>query len=118
MTKTRRSLLAAAAAAGAAVALPSVGASPAQAAVCKPPSYPGNGYFTGVRAFGISCPGARKVVLAHYRCRTKNGRKGRCTSFNGWRASETRRAISTEYNARVVLRKGSRKIVYTYQQNT
>jgi hypothetical protein len=57
-------------------------------------------------------------MRAHYRCRTRHGIKGRCARFNGWRCTETRRAIATEYNARVTCRKGSRKVIYTYQQNT
>lgn len=117
MTKRRTRLLAAAAAT-AALALPAAGASPAAAATCKPGAYPGNGYFTSLKAFGISCKGARDVMRAHYRCRVRNGIRGRCPRVNGWRATEKRVAISTEYNARVTLRKGSRKVVYTYQQNT
>jgi hypothetical protein len=117
MTKPRTRLLAAAAAC-AALALPAAGASPAAAATCTPGSYPGQGYFTSLKGYGISCSGAKSVMRGHYRCRTRHGIKGRCSSFNGWRCSETRRAISTEYNARVTCRKGSRKVVYTYQQNT
>ena len=117
MTKPRTRLLAAAAAC-AAFALPAVGASPAAAATCSPGSYPGQGYFTSLKGYHISCSGAKSVMRGHYRCRTKHGIKGRCSSFNGWRCTETRRAIATEYNARVTCRKGSRKVVYTYQQNT
>ena len=114
MTKPR--LLAAAV--GVAAALSLAGASPAVAATCKPGKYPGQGYFTSLKVTNISCSGGRDVMRAHYRCRTKHGIKGRCPSFNGWRCTETRNAIATEYNARVTCRKGSRKVVYTYQQNT
>ena len=116
MTMPRTRLLAAAVCAAA--ALPLAGASPAAAATCTPGKYPGQGYFTSLKAYHISCKGARDVMRAHYRCRIKHGVKGRCSSFNGWHCTETRRAIATEYNARVVCKKGSRKVVYTYQQNT
>jgi hypothetical protein len=102
----------------AAAAFPLAGASPAAAATCAPGHYPGQGYFTSLKAYHISCKGARDVMRAHYRCRTRHGIKGRCARFNGWRCTETRRAIATEYNARVTCRKGSRKVIYTYQQNT
>ena len=116
MTTPRTRLLAAAVCAAA--ALPLAGASPAAAATCKPGKYPGQGYFTSLKVTNISCTGGRAVMRGHYRCRIKHGVKGRCSSFNGWRCTETRRAIATEYNARVTCRKGSRKVVYTYQQNT
>ena len=106
---------------GAACALPFVAASPAAAATCsKPnsPKYPGQGYFTSLKATGISCSGAKDVMMGHYKCRTKNGIKGKCPSFNGWRCTEKRVAISTEYNSRVTCTKGSRKVVYTYNQDT
>lgn len=117
MTTPRTRLLAAAAAC-AAIALPAAGAAPASAATCKPGGYPGQGYFTSLKATHISCSGARAVMRGHYRCRTKHGIRGKCRRFSGWRCSETRKAIATEYNARVTCRKGSRRVVYTYQQNT
>ena len=47
----------------------------------------------------MSCATGRKVTLAHYRCRVKHGRKGRCGGVLGYRCAEgTRRSISTEYN--------------------
>jgi hypothetical protein len=116
MTLPRPRLLVAAICAAA--ALPLAGASPAAAATCKPGKYPGQGYFTSLKVSHISCSGGRDVMRAHYRCRTRNGIKGRCPSFNGWRCTERRQAIATEYNARVTCRKGSRTVIYTYQQNT
>lgn len=118
MTKTR-SRLVAAAAATAALALPAIGASPAEAATCGGlGKYPGQGYFTSLKVSGISCSGGKDVMRGHYKCRTRNGIKGRCSSFSGWRCTETRKAISTEYNARVVCRKSGRTVTYTYNQDT
>lgn len=115
---TPRTRLLGALAVTAAAAVAGSAASPAVAKTCSRPDYPGQGYFNKVEAFGIGCPGAKKVVLAHYRCRTKNGIKGRCPRFNGWTANEKRQAIATEYNARVTLKKGARKVVYYYNQDT
>lgn len=117
MTKPRTRLLAAAAAC-AALAIPAAGAAPAAAASCSPGDYPGQGYYTSLKVTNISCSGGKAVMRGHHRCRTKNGIKGKCARFNGWKCSEKRQAIATEYNARVTCRKGSRKVVYTYQQNT
>jgi hypothetical protein len=114
--RTRRLL---ATAACAAAALPLAGASSAAAATCSGlGKYPGQGYFTSLKVTGISCSGGKAVMRGHYRCRTKKGIRGKCPSFNGWRCSEKRQAIPTEYNARVTCTKGSRKVVYTYQQDT
>jgi hypothetical protein len=113
----RKRLLATAA--FAACALPLTAAAPASAATCGGlPKYPGQGYFTSLKATGISCSGAKDVMKAHYKCRTKKGIKGKCKRFNGWSCTEKRQAISTEYNARVTCKKGSRKVVYTYNQDT
>lgn len=96
-------------------------AAPATAAAgsCSPPSYPGSGYFTSLKVSHVSCKTGRTVTLAHYRCRTENGRKGRCKRrVHGYRCSERRTVIPTEIDSRVTCKKGSRRVVYTYQQNT
>jgi hypothetical protein len=115
-----RTRLLAAAAACAAIALPAIGASPAAAtATCKganSPEYP-NGYYTKLVVTGISCAGGKDVMHGHYKCRIKNGRKGRCPSFNGWSCSEKRRSGPTEFSSRVTCTKGNRKVVYYYSQD-
>jgi hypothetical protein len=86
---------------------------------CKPPTYPGQGYFTSLKVTGVSCATGRKVTLAHYRCRTRHGIRGRCrTRVLRYRCSEHRVVIATEYDSRVTCVRGARKVVYTYQQNT
>lgn len=91
----------------------------AAARACKAPKYPGRGYFTSLTVTGASCRTGSKVALAHYRCRTASGRKGRChRRVLGYSCSEKRKAIPTEFNARVTCRKGGAKVIYTYQQNT
>lgn len=118
MTKSRTHLLAVATA-SAALGLSALGASPASAATCGGlPAYPGQGYFTSLKVSGISCAGGKDVMKAHYRSRTKNGIKGRSSGFNGWRCTERRQVISTEYNARVICKKSGRTVNYTYSQDT
>lgn len=117
MNLPRTRLLAVAACVAATV--PFVGASPASAATCGSlGKYPGSGYFTTLSVSKISCTGGKAVMRGHHKCRTKNGIRGRCRSFNGWRCTETRQAIATEYNARVTCKKDGRRVVYTYQQDT
>ena len=86
---------------------------------CSPPKYPGQGYFTSLRETGTSCKRAKEVTLAHYRCRVKHGKKGRCTStVLGYHCTEKRNTVPTEIDARVTCKKGGATVVYTYQQNT
>ena len=85
---------------------------------CSPPKYPGNGYFTSLKVTGTGCTTGKRVALAHYRCRTKHGKKGRCSSrVRGFRCSENRNSIPTEINSRVTCKDGGKKVVFTYQQN-
>jgi hypothetical protein len=88
---------------------------------CTPPKYPGAGYFTGkIRATGVTCTYAKSFVLAYYKCRTNSGRNdaGRCrTRVRDFRCTEVRESIPTEIDARVTCRRGTQRIVHTYQQN-
>ena len=88
---------------------------------CNPPKYPGQGYFTGkIRVTNISCSYGKRFVVAFYKCRTKNGSRpsGRCTSkVLGFSCTERRTSIPTEIDSRVTCRRGTQKIVHTYQQN-
>jgi hypothetical protein len=93
----------------------------AQAATCKPPKYPGSGYFTSLKATKVSCSEAGKVALAFHKCRTKRSDTGRCsvrTSVRKFKCRETRTTISTEINGRVKCTRGSRRVELTYQHNT
>ncbi len=86
---------------------------------CSPPKYPGNGYFTGLKVTGTGCTTGKRVALGHYKCRTRNGKKGKCGSrVRGFKCSEQRNSIPTEINSRVTCRDGGKKVVFTYQQNT
>jgi hypothetical protein len=86
---------------------------------CKPPTYPGNGYFTSLSVTGTGCATGRRFVVAYYHCRTANGTSGRCHKHvMGYACTERRETIPTEIDARVSCRNGSRRIVHTYQQDT
>ncbi|MCW2966358.1 MAG: hypothetical protein JWM71_130, partial [Solirubrobacteraceae bacterium] len=88
------------------------------AATCSAPKYPGQGYFTSLKVAHVSCATGKKVTLAHYRCRTKHGIRGKCARVDGYKCSEHRNSIPTEFDSRVTCVSGSRRVVYTYQQNT
>jgi hypothetical protein len=97
------------------------GAHPAASAArsCSYPRYPGSGYFTSLRVTHVSCRTGRKVLLAHYNCRIKHGRLGYCRKrVMGYSCTEKRNSIPTETDARVRCKRGHRRVVYTYQQNT
>jgi hypothetical protein len=110
--------LAAASAALLAAGATAAGAQPSghAARTCKPPTYPGQGYFTSLSVAHVTCATGKKVMLAHYRCRIKHGRKGRCSSVLHYRCSEVRRSIATEFTSRTTCKRGSRRVVFTYQQ--
>jgi hypothetical protein len=87
-------------------------------ASCKTPKYPGDGYFTSLSVTKTSCKRGREVTLAHYRCRIKKGKAGRCTvRVLGYSCTERRNSIPTEINGKVTCKRSTAKIVYTYQQN-
>jgi hypothetical protein len=92
----------------------------AQAArACAVPAYPGDGYFTSLRVKNVSCRIGRKLALAYYHCRTRNGPAGRChrTRVLRFRCHEVRQSISTELDGRVTCRRGAKRVIHSYQQN-
>ena len=89
---------------------------------CAPPKYPSSGYFTSkIKATNVTCTYAKSFVLAYYKCRTNSGRNpaGRCrTTVRDFRCSEVREGVAgVEIDGRVTCRRGTQKIVHTYQQN-
>ena len=88
------------------------------ARACKPPRYPGSGYFTSLNAKRAACRTGRRLALAYYHCRTRRSSTGRCHHrVLHFRCSERRRSIPTEIDARVWCHRGKRVVVHTYQQN-
>ncbi|MDQ3722645.1 MAG: hypothetical protein M3376_06165 [Actinomycetota bacterium] len=126
-----RLLRAAAVSAGLALAGLAGAQSPALAASTKtcnaqktkyPNTNPG-GYFTSLKVTGVSCASGAKLMKAYYTCRRKNGQgiQGRCkqSTVNSLRCTERRPAsgrTSGEFNATVTCKKGSKKVVHSYQQ--
>jgi hypothetical protein len=85
---------------------------------CSPPKYPGSGYFTRLSVTGTTCATGKRVAIAYYHCRLRHGKAGRCTSrVLGYRCRERRQSIPTEIDATVTCKRGSRKVVHSYQQN-
>jgi hypothetical protein len=88
------------------------------AATCTPPKYPGSGYFTSLSVTKTSCSAGAKLAKDYYKCRTKNGPKGRCVKkVSGYSCRETRKSIATEINATVTCKNGSKVVKHSYQQN-
>ncbi|HEX8084381.1 MAG TPA: hypothetical protein VF529_08830 [Solirubrobacteraceae bacterium] len=108
------------AALGAALLLALPAASPARGCSVKGKERKlGATYVTSVSASGISCSGALDVVRAYHRCRhRRGGADGRCPRFNGWRCRESRVSSPTQYDSRATCRKGGRRVVQRYTQNT
>jgi hypothetical protein len=88
------------------------------AKTCTPPKYPGSGYFTSLSVTGVSCSTGAKIAKDYYKCRLKNGVKGRCTrKVDGYSCKEKRTSIATEINATVTCKNGSKVVKHSYQQN-
>ena len=99
--------------------LMSLAPSVASARSCTPPKYPGDGYFTSLSVTGVSCATGRDVARAYYRCRIKKGIRGRCTTrVLRFSCTERRESISTQFEAKVTCKRGSKRVIHSYQQNT
>jgi hypothetical protein len=77
-------------------------------------------YTTSLTVTGVSCATGEGVVKDFYKCRVRNGgKKGRCTSkVRGFRCTETRESIPTQFDAKVSCSKGSARVKHTYTQFT
>jgi hypothetical protein len=77
-------------------------------------------YITSLKVTNVGCPGGKKLVRAFHKCRKAHGGiKGRCTTkVLGYRCTEDRQAISTQFSSKVSCKNGSRRVVHTYTQNT
>jgi hypothetical protein len=87
--------------------------------VSKSPRAYGPTYVTSLRVKGTSCRNGRKLVRGYYSCRVHNGgRKGHCGGVYGYRCHESRKSISTEFDALVKCSKPGRRIDHRYTQFT
>ncbi len=92
------------------------------------PAYPvknrKGGYFTSLRVTNTSCKDGKAQMLAWAKCRlAKSGLQGRCTRsrVRNYRCTEKRGSVQVGagddvFAARVTCKKGTKKIVHTYDQ--
>jgi hypothetical protein len=102
------------------LAVAGMGTASAKGCGVKPSDYPGEGYFTSLSVKGVSCSTGKSVAREHAPKRVNpGGRDGRDNgSVKGYSCRESsRNRTSTEINARVTCKRGSKRIVFTYQQN-
>ena len=107
------------------VAVALLGAGPSQAQplasaakTCEPPAYPGDGYFASLHVKKVTCKTGRKLAMAYYRCRTKNGPAGKChRRVLRFSCHEQRQSIPTELDALVTCTHGAKRVTHSYQQN-
>ena len=78
----------------------------------------GTTYVTALKATRVSCARAQRFVKAFHKCRHRHGKAGRCARLSGYRCSEKREAIPTQYDSRAICTRGHRRIVQVYTQNT
>jgi hypothetical protein len=82
----------------------------------------GPSYITSLTQTGTTCTRAKSVVRAYHRCRKAHGGvRGRCPSsvkVLGYRCTEKRGGIPTQFSGKVTCTKGHARIVHTYTQFT
>jgi hypothetical protein len=107
---------------GAQAAAPAAASATHAARACSAPEYPGNGYFTSLSVRHTTCRKGSRVARAHYRCRTKHGIEGRChhrvLHFRCKERRPSRWRIPTQYTGEVTCKRGHKRVVFDYQQNT
>lgn len=76
-------------------------------------------YVLAVSTRRVSCRKAKRVVRAYHACRYRNGgKRGKCPRVSGFRCSERRSGIRSQFDARATCKKGRRRVKHTYTQNT
>jgi hypothetical protein len=75
-------------------------------------------YVTSLKAVGLSCRSAEKVVKSFHECRRRHGKAGRCPRISGYRCTETRRSAPTQFDSRATCKRGSKRVTFKYTQFT
>ncbi len=111
-----------------ALVLPSLAAADGPAAqaakkcgVDESPGAYGPTYTRSLKVAGVSCKDGRGYIGKWDRCRRRNGgRDGRCKRpGNRFKCSESRdNVIRTQYDGKVVCRRGADRVIWTYTQFT
>ena len=80
----------------------------------------GASYVTSLHVKRTSCKTGKSVVRAFNACRHRSGgAKGHCHhKVKHYSCSEHRAGISVQYDASVSCKRGSRRVSFTYTQNT
>ena len=79
----------------------------------------GTSYVTSLKARNMGCKKAKNLVKAYHQCRHDNGgADGKCNGVSGYSCNEDRETAPSQFNAKAVCKKGGRKFVQTYTQNT
>lgn len=76
-------------------------------------------YVTSLKVFHVSCAQGVSLVRAFHKCRMVKGKKGRCThTVQGYRCTEKRGGIKTQFSGKVTCTRGRASVVHTYTQFT
>jgi hypothetical protein len=80
----------------------------------------GASYFTSLSVKKTSCSSGKALVRAYNACRhNAGGARGHCNHrVNGYSCSEKRSGISTQFDASVSCSSGSKRVHFTYTENT
>jgi predicted nucleic acid binding AN1-type Zn finger protein len=74
--------------------------------------------FPPIKAKHVSCGKAKKLVKAFHTCRHKHGKAGHCAHVKGYHCTEKRLKGVNQYDSTATCKKGSKKVVHKYTQNT
>lgn len=99
---------------------------PAHAATCAIPNGQedtfGPSYVTSITQTGTTCTRAKAVVRGFHRCRKAHGGvRGRCPAsvrILGYRCTEKRGGIPTQFSGKVTCTRAHARVVHTYTQFT
>lgn len=77
-------------------------------------------YVTKLTVTKVTCTKGKTLVKAFNKCRRAHGgAKGKCSSFSGYRCTETRKAIPTEFSANATCKaSGGRSLKIGYTEFT
>jgi len=79
----------------------------------------GTSYVHRLTVRAISCATGRSLVRSYHACRRRNGGlRGRCSYVRGYRCTEFRRSSRYQFDATASCRRGIRRFVVSYTQNT
>lgn len=80
----------------------------------------GPSYVTSLRVEHTGCASGKRLVRSYDRCRRRSGgARGRCGSrVLRYRCTEHRTGIAIQFDANVTCRSGTRRVWFTYVQNT